>query len=77
VVVDRRLNHGPALARSITSDTHFSGSQAGACNRDDRLEKRLLAQHHDRIQSTLMAVAASDRTLLMAELDSVRALASN
>ena len=77
VVVDRKLDHGPAFARTLASDTRFSGSEAGACARDDRLEQRVLAQHGDRIQSTLVAMAERDRAPLMAELDSVRAIASN
>ncbi|MEQ6333056.1 MULTISPECIES: hypothetical protein [unclassified Sphingobium] len=77
VVVDRKLDHGPALARTIASDTRFSGSESGACSRGKNLEQRVLAQHGDRIHSTLMAMAERDRAPLMAELDSVRALASN
>ena len=77
VVVDRKLDHGPALARTIASDTRFSGSESGACARNDSLEQRVLAQHRDRIQATVMAMAERDQAPLMAELDSVRALASN
>lgn len=77
VVVDRTLDHGPALARSIAGDTRFSGSEAGACSRGAKLEQRVLAQHRDRIQTQLMAVVDQDRAPLLAELDAVRNLASN
>ncbi|MBH1991459.1 MAG: hypothetical protein I8H86_01085 [Sphingomonadaceae bacterium] len=77
VVVDRKLNHGPALARTIASDVRFSGSEAGACMRGPKLEQRLIAQHQDKVQAQLLAVADQDRAPLLAELDSVRNLASN
>lgn len=77
VVIDRRLDHGPALARTIASDTRFSGSEAGACTAGAKLEQRVLARHQDRIHTQMMAVAAQDRAPLLAELDAVRNLASN
>ena len=77
IVVDRKLSHGPALARTIASDTRFSGSEPGACARGQKLEQRLIARHHDKLQAQLMAVADQDRAPLLAELDSVRNLASN
>lgn len=77
VVVDRALNHAPALARTIPGDASFSGSEHGACPRGDGLEKRIAARHSDALQSGLMAAVERDRAPLMAELDQVRAVASN
>ncbi|MEC3910859.1 hypothetical protein U5A82_10370 [Sphingobium sp. CR2-8] len=77
VVVDRKLDHAPALARTIATDRTFSGSESGACPRDDRLGARALAQHRDKIEAHLLAVAQADRAPLLAELDAVRNLAAN
>jgi hypothetical protein len=77
VVVDRKLDRGPALARTIATDKRFSGSEAGACARGANIEQRILAQHQDRIHAQLMAVADQDRAPLLAELDAVRNLAAN
>lgn len=77
VVVDRKLDHSPALARTLSSDTRFTGSEHGACPRGDGLKKRVVARHQDKIHATLMATAQQDRGTLMAELDQARALASN
>ncbi|MBZ9648440.1 hypothetical protein K9B33_12865 [Sphingobium sp. 3R8] len=77
IVVDRKLDHGPALARTIATDTRFSGSEAGACTPGRQSGERNLAQHQDKIAAHLIAVAQADRAPLMAELDSVRNLASN
>lgn len=77
IMVDRKLDHGPALARTIAGNTRFSGSEAGACTRGAKLEQRLTAQHQDKVHAELMAAAAQDRAPLLAELDSVRNLASN
>lgn len=77
IVVDRKLDHGPALARTIATDKQFSGSEAGACTPGRQSGERNLAQHQDKIAAHLVAVAQADRAPLMAELDSVRNLASN
>ncbi|WP_420146367.1 hypothetical protein [Sphingobium sp.] len=77
VVIDRKLDHGPALARTIASDASFTGSEAGACANGAKLEQRVLALHQDKIHTQLMAVADRDRAPLLAELDAVRNLASN
>lgn len=77
IVVDRKLDHGPALARTIAADKSFSGSEAGACTPGRRSGERNLAQHRDSIREHLIAVAEADRVPLLAELDSVRAFASN
>lgn len=77
IVIDRRLGHGPALARTITSDKPVSGSENGACSSGNRLKERVAARYQDHIQAQLMAAVEQDRSPLLAELDSVRSLASN
>lgn len=77
VMVDRALDHGPALARTIAGDRRLSGSNAGACASQRGLHDRIVAKYQDDIQSQLLAVAQRDQAPLIAELDSVRALASN
>ncbi|HAF41685.1 MAG TPA: hypothetical protein DCG90_07965 [Sphingobium sp.] len=77
IMVDRRLDHGPALARTIATDQRFSGSEAGACAPGRQPGARDLARHQDAIRAHLVAVAQADRGPLLAELDSARALASN
>jgi len=77
VVVDRKLDHGPALARTIATDKAFSGSEAGACTPGRKTAERNLARHQEKIEAHLVAVAQADRAPLLAELDSVRNLASN
>ncbi|MDO7833798.1 hypothetical protein Q4610_01950 [Sphingobium sp. HBC34] len=77
IMVDRKLDHGPALARTIATDTRFSGSESGACTPGRQSGERTLARHQDRIEAHLVAVAQADRAPLLAELDSVRNLASN
>lgn len=77
IVVDRALDHGPAHARTISTDKRFSGSEPGACHPGRRPGETKIAQHRDAIQAHLLAVAQADRAPLLAELDSARALASN
>lgn len=77
IVVDRKLNHSPALARTLPTDRTFSGSEHGACTPGRNSGERNLAQHHDKIRDHLMAVAEQDRAPLLAELEAVRSLASN
>jgi hypothetical protein len=77
IVVDRALNHGPALARTVSSDKQISGSETGACTPGRRSGERNLAQHDAAIRDHLLAVAEGDRAPLLAELDAVRNLASN
>lgn len=77
IVVDRKLNHSPALARTLPSDRTFSGSEHGACTPGRNSGERNLAQHQDKIRNHLITVAEQDRAPLLAELDAVRNLASN
>jgi hypothetical protein len=77
IVVDRKLDHGLALARTIATDKRFSGSETGACTPGRNSGARNLAQHQEKIEAHLIAVAQADRAPLLAELDSVRNLASN
>ena len=77
IIVDRKLDHGPALARTIATDKAFSGSEAGACTPGRKTAERNLARHQEKIEAHLVAVAQADRAPLLAELDSVRNLASN
>ena len=77
IMVDRALNHGPALSRTIASDRQFSGSEHGACTPGRQSGERNLTQHESSIREHLVAVAERDRAPLLAELDAVRNLASN
>jgi hypothetical protein len=77
IVVDRALDHGPAHARTISTDKRFSGSEPGACHSGRRPGAATIARHNNAIQAHLAAVAQADRAPLLAELDSARALASN
>ena len=77
VVVDRALHHTTALARTVSSDRSFSGSEHGACPRAGSSAGRHMAQHADKIRAHLAHVAEQDRAPLLAELDAVRNLASN
>jgi hypothetical protein len=77
IVVDRALSHGPALARTLSSDKQFSGSEHGACTANRKSGERNIAQHESSIRDHLMTVAQADRAPLLAELDAVRNLASN
>lgn len=77
IIVDRALNHSPALARTVSHDKRFSGSEHGACTPGRKSGERNMAQHDAAIREHLVAVAEKDRAPLMAELDAVRNLASN
>lgn len=77
VVVDRALNHGPALTRTVSADKRISGSEHGACTPDRKSGERNLVRHEAAIREHLISVAERDRAPLMAELDAVRNLASN
>ena len=57
IIVDRTLDHGPALARTIPTDQHFSGSEAGACTTGRNPAVQALAQHRETIEAHLVAVA--------------------
>ena len=52
-------------------------SEAGACTTGRQSGERNMAQYQDKIEAHLIAVAEADRAPLLAELDSVRNLASN
>lgn len=77
IIVDRTLDHGPALARTVSADKRYSGSEHGACTPGRQSGERNLAQHEAEIRNHLVAVAEKDRGPLIAELDAVRNLASN
>lgn len=77
IVVDRKLDHGAALTRTIASDKSFSGSEPGACRPGRDPGARSIARHQDKIRAHLIEVAEADRGPLLAELDAVRTLASN
>lgn len=77
IVVERALSHTPALARTVSSDRRFSGSDHGACPLEGVGHDRKLTQHSDKIREHVMAVAEQDHGPLLAELDAVRSLASN
>lgn len=77
IVVDRKLDHSPVLARTLASDARMSGSDHGACPRGDALERRIADRTGDKLQAAAIAAAKRDHPMLMAELDEVKALASN
>jgi hypothetical protein len=77
VVIDRRLDHGPAHARAIPTDRRFSGSEAGPCVAGRDPGAAVIARNGDAIAAQVAAVAQADRAPLLAELDAARALASN
>lgn len=77
IIVDRALAHSPALARTVSSERQFSGSQHGACSPAPQGSARDLAQHQAEIREHLVAVAEKDRAPLLAELEAVRNLAAN
>ncbi len=77
IMVDRKLDHGPALARTIATDQTFSASEAGACTPGRNPAEQALANHREKIEAHLVAAAKADHGVLLAELDSVRNLASN
>jgi hypothetical protein len=77
VVIDRRLDHGPAHARTIHTDQQFSGSAAGPCLPGHNPGAAVMVRNSDRIAAQLAAAAQADRAPLIAELDAARALASN
>lgn len=77
ILVDRALDHGPALARTVSNDRQFSGSEPGACAASRQTGERAVARNQDKIEAHLVAVAQADRAPLLAELDSVRNLAVN
>ena len=77
IIVDRALSNGPALARTVSNDKRFSGSQHGACTPGGQAGAPTLAQKESDIRQHLIAVAEKDRAPLLAELDAIRNLASN
>lgn len=77
ILVDRRLDHGPALARTIPTGHTLSGSEAGPCTAGRNAGADALARNRAGVEAQLVAVAQADRATLLAELDQVRNLASN
>lgn len=77
VVVERHLANAPSLVRTLAHDRDLTGSHAGACNRDTSDIQQQVARRGDGIKARLAAIAEQDRTQLAAELDSIRAMASN
>lgn len=77
IIVDRALNNGPALARTVSNDKRFSGSEHGACMPGHQAAERTLARNEADIREHLIAVAEKDHAPLLAELDAVRNLATN
>jgi len=77
VIVDRRLANGSALARTVSRDRQFSGSEAGPCTQAMASIERQMAARADTIRAHLLAVAESDRAPLLAELDAMKTMATN
>ena len=74
VVVERRLAHSPALARTLPGEHHLSGNLPGECA--PNAVERAVARHADSVQEHVVAMAGRDRAPLLAELDSIKNLAS-
>lgn len=72
LIVERRLDDGPALHRTIPSGLTFSGSAPGACVADRPAAERHLARNAEQIAARVASVTQADRPRLLAELDSVR-----
>lgn len=78
VIVERQLGGNPATPRVISNDKELSGSRAGACSEGKtRSIEQEVAGRKDVIHSHLMAVAQRDHAPLLAELDTIRTVASN
>lgn len=77
VRVERRLEQGRALTRTLSGDQQLSGSAPGACAHQAKGIEREVAGRSDFVRAQLLAVAERDRTQLLAELDAVRSMASN
>ena len=77
VSVDRQLSHAPVLKRKLAPEMQLSGSESGACSRDTQSIERQVATRGDKIKAHLMVAIEQDRTQLLAELDSVKTMASN
>jgi hypothetical protein len=76
IMVERRLTHGPALARTLPGERQFSGSRPGACPREAASIQREVARRDGEIRAHLLAVAERDRGQLLAELDNIKTLAT-
>jgi len=74
IVVERRLAHGPALARILPGQRQLSGNLPGECA-PSRVEREV-ARRDNSVREHLVAVAARDRAPLLAELDSIKNLAA-
>jgi hypothetical protein len=77
VKVERRLEQGGALTRTLSGDQQLSGSAPGACAQQAKGIEREVAGRSDFVRSQLLAVAEQDRAQLLAELDAVRNMATN
>ncbi|WCM26550.1 hypothetical protein NDN01_21520 [Sphingomonas sp. QA11] len=77
ILVERRLANGPALTRPVPGERALSGNLPGPCARGSRAIEREVARHDGAVRAHLLAAAEQDRTALLAELDTVRNMASN
>lgn len=75
--VERRLEGGGALTRTLSGDQHLSGSAPGTCAHQAKGIERDVAGRSDFVRRQLLAVAERDRARLLAELDAVRGMASD
>ncbi len=75
IVVERRIAHAPTVLRG--GEQSLSGSYAGECTRDGKRVDREIARREGNIRDHLVAVAAQDKSVLLAELDAIRTVASN
>ncbi|MGE4431960.1 MAG: hypothetical protein AB7E05_14600 [Sphingobium sp.] len=78
LIVERQLDGTPATPRIIANDKQLSGSRSGPCSDGKtRSIEQEVASRKDAIHSHLMAVAQRDQAPLLAELDTMRTVASN
>ena len=77
LIVERRVAGATTRVAPPAGDQKFSGSRAGACTPDTAWIDREVASRDGAIRTRLAQVAAGDRATLLADLDAMRALASN
>lgn len=75
IVVERRIAHAPTVIRG--GEQNLSGSYAGECARDTKRVDREIARREGDIREHLATVAAQDKSLLLADLEAIRTVASN
>ena len=75
IVVERRIAHAPTVIRG--GEQSLSGSYAGECTRNTKRVDREIARREGDIRGHLATVAEQDKTLLLADIETIRTIASN